>query len=68
MVYICGVTMVHIEKEMKVASPNSQMKIRLSKDLKEQLKQQSALNQRSMNAQINFILYQFLNSIKEKNF
>ncbi|MCZ2961754.1 hypothetical protein NYY68_18980 [Acinetobacter baumannii] len=44
------------------------MKIRLSKDLKEQLKQQSALNQRSMNAQINFILYQFLNSIKEKNF
>ncbi|HGF9412714.1 TPA: hypothetical protein ACNIN5_001492 [Acinetobacter baumannii] len=60
--------MVHIEKEMKVAPPNSQMKIRLSKDLKEQLKQQSALNQRSMNAQINFILYQFLNSIKEKNF
>ncbi|HBN5964068.1 TPA: hypothetical protein L3H12_000751 [Acinetobacter baumannii] len=53
---------------MKVAPPNSQMKIRLSKDLKEQLKQQSALNQRSMNAQINFILYQFLNSIKEKNF
>ena len=68
MVYIYGVTMDHIEKEMKVASPNSQMKIRLSKDLKEQLKQQSALNQRSMNAQINFILYQFLNSIKEKNF
>lgn len=68
MVYIYGVTMVHIENEMKVASPNSQMKIRLSKDLKEQLKQQSALNQRSMNAQINFILYQFLNSIKEKNF
>ncbi len=67
MVYIYGVTMVHIEKEMKIDSPNSQMKIRLSSDLKQQLKRHSALNQRSMNAQINFILYQFMSSIKEKN-
>ncbi len=67
MVYICGVSVVHIEKEMKVDSQNSQMKIRLSSDLKQQLKRHSALNQRSMNAQINFILYQFMNSIKEKN-
>ena len=67
MVYIYGVTMVHIEKKMKIDSPNSQMKIRLSSDLKQQLKRHSALNQRSMNAQINFILYQFMSSIKEKN-
>ena len=60
--------MVHIEKKMKIDSPNSQMKIRLSSDLKQQLKRHSTLNQRSMNAQINFILYQFVNSIKEKNF
>jgi hypothetical protein len=52
---------------MKIDSPNSQMKIRLSSDLKQQLKRHSALNQRSMNAQINFILYQFMSSIKEKN-